>query len=153
MLNPEKTRAPRALIVAVQLDGVDDTEFNSSLVELGELAKTLGLEVIGQFTQKRASFDSTAYMGVGKREEIRQFVQEQQDASNGVAQVDPHAVSHAVDYILVDHEISPSQALNLENEVGCEVMDRTVVILEIFHRNASSHAARTAGHCTQGIGE
>ena len=142
MLNPEKTRAPRALIVAVQLDGVGDTEFNSSLAELGELAKTLGLEVVGQFTQKRAAFDSTAYMGVGKREEIRQFVQEQQDASNGRAQVDPHAVSQAVDYILVDHEISPSQALNLENEVGCGVMDRTVVILEIFHRNASSHAAR-----------
>ena len=91
---------------------------------------------------RSAAFDSTAYMGVGKREEIRQFVQEQQDASDGVAQVDPHAVSNAVDYILVDHEISPSQALNLENEVGCEVMDRTVVILEIFHRNASSHAAR-----------
>ena len=39
MLNPAQTRAPRALIVAVQLDGVDDTEFNSSLAELGELAK------------------------------------------------------------------------------------------------------------------
>lgn len=130
MLNPEKPRLPRALIVAVQLDGVSDTEFNSSLVELAELAKTLGLEVVGQFTQKRASFDSAAYIGVGKREEIRQFVQGQQEAND------------AVEFILVDHEISPSQALNLENEVGCEVMDRTVVILEIFHRNASSHAAR-----------
>ncbi len=44
--------------------------------------------------------------------------------------------------ILVDHEISPSQARNLEKEVGCEVMDRTMVILEIFHRNARSRAAR-----------
>ena len=131
MLNPEETRRPRALIVAVHLDGVSDTEFNSSLVELAELAKTLGLEVVGQFTQKRASFDSAAYIGVGKREEIRQFVQGQEEASDD-----------AVEFILVDHEISPSQALNLENEVGCEVMDRTVVILEIFHRNASSHAAR-----------
>jgi GTP-binding protein HflX len=43
---------------------------------------------------------------------------------------------------MVDHEISPSQARNLENEVGCEVMDRTMVILEIFHRNARSRAAR-----------
>jgi GTP-binding protein HflX len=42
----------------------------------------------------------------------------------------------------VDHEISPSQARNLEVEVGCEVMDRTMVILEIFHRNARSRAAR-----------
>ncbi len=142
MLNPEKPRLPRALIVAVQLDGISDTEFNSSLVELGELAKTLGLEVVGQFTQKRASFDSTAYIGVGKREEIRQFVEGQQEASDRLSQADPGATGDAVEYILVDHEISPSQALNLENEVGCEVMDRTVVILEIFHRNASSHAAR-----------
>jgi len=131
MLNPEETRRPRALIVAVHLDGVSDTEFNSSLVELAELAKTLGLEVVGQFTQKRASFDSAAYIGVGKREEIKQFVQGREEASDD-----------AVEFVLVDHEISPSQALNLENEVGCEVMDRTVVILEIFHRNASSHAAR-----------
>jgi len=131
MLNPEETRRPRALIVAVHLDGVSDTEFNSSLVELAELAKTLGLDVVGQFTQKRASFDSAAYIGVGKREEIRQFIETQQETSDD-----------AVEFILVDHEISPSQALNLENEVGCEVMDRTVVILEIFHRNASSHAAR-----------
>ncbi|RYZ76238.1 MAG: GTPase HflX, partial [Proteobacteria bacterium] len=131
MLNPEKPRLPRALIVAVHLDGVSDTEFNSSLVELAELAKTLGLEVVGQFTQKRASFDSAAYIGVGKREEIKQFIEGQEEASDD-----------GVEFVLVDHEISPSQALNLENEVGCEVMDRTVVILEIFHRNASSHAAR-----------
>ncbi|MDV2687019.1 GTPase HflX, partial [Alkalihalophilus lindianensis] len=45
-------------------------------------------------------------------------------------------------FVLVDHEISPSQARNLENEVGCEVMDRTMVILEIFHRHARSNAAR-----------
>ena len=131
MLNPEKPHLPRALIVAVQLDGVSDTEFNSSLVELAELAKTLGMEVVGQFTQKRASFDSAAYIGVVKREEIRQFLEGPQEASDD-----------AIEFVLVDHEISPSQALNLENEVGCEVMDRTVVILEIFHRNASSHAAR-----------
>ena len=131
MLNPEKTRVQRALIVAVQLDHISDVEFESSLSELGELAKTLGLEVVGQFTQKRASFDSTAYMGVGKRDEIKQFLQNEETDTKG-----------PVDYILVDHEISPSQALNLENEVGCEVMDRTVVILEIFHRNASSHASR-----------
>ena len=145
MLNPEKPRLPRALIVAVQLDGVSDTEFNSSLVELAELAKTLGLEVVGQFTQKRASFDSTAYIGVGKRDEIRQFVEAQQEAdrlSQADAGATTGAANDAIEFILVDHEISPSQALNLENDVGCEVMDRTVVILEIFHRNASSHAAR-----------
>ena len=141
MLNPEKAGLPRALIVAVQLDSVSDVEFESSLAELADLAKTLGLEVVGQFTQKRSSFDSTAYIGVGKREEIKQFLQGQQ-ADSELSQADPLEASDAVEFILVDHEISPSQALNLEVEVGCEVMDRTVVILEIFHRNASSHAAR-----------
>lgn len=142
MSNPEKPRMPRALIVAVQLDSVSDVEFESSLAELTDLAKTLGLEVVGQFTQKRSSFDSTAYVGVGKREEIRQFLQSQKVDSDTLSQADPLAANDSVEFILVDHEISPSQALNLENEVDCEVIDRTVVILEIFHRNASSHAAR-----------
>ncbi len=132
MLNLEQPSVQRALIVAVQLDHVSDVEFESSLNELGELAKTLGLEVVGQFTQKRSSFDSTAYLGVGKRDEIKQFLESESTRSD----------KEPVEFILVDHEISPSQALNLENEVGCEVMDRTVVILEIFHRNASSHASR-----------
>ncbi|MBV1921269.1 MAG: GTPase HflX [Pseudomonadales bacterium] len=142
MSNPEKPNVSRALIVAVQLDSVSDVEFESSLAELGDLAKTLGLEVVGQFTQKRSSFDSTAYVGVGKREEIREFLQGQQTDVDSLSQANPLAASGPVEFILVDHEISPSQALNLENEVDCEVMDRTVVILEIFHRNASSHAAR-----------
>ncbi|MEH6557317.1 MAG: GTPase HflX [Oceanicoccus sp.] len=142
MLNPEKPHSQRALIVAVQLDNVSDVEFESSLAELGDLAKTLGLEVVGQFTQKRSSFDSTAYMGVGKREEIRQFLESEQTDVDALAQANPPAASEPVEFILVDHEISPSQSLNLENELDCEVMDRTVVILEIFHRNARSHAAR-----------
>jgi len=142
MSNPERTGLKRALIVAVQLDNVSDVEFESSLAELGDLAKTLGLEVVGQFTQKRSSFDSTAYMGVGKRDEIRQFLEGEQASFDTLAQNSSSEPSDAVDFILVDHEISPSQSLNLENELGYEVMDRTVVILEIFHRNASSHAAR-----------
>jgi GTP-binding protein HflX len=142
MSSPLKESRPRALIVAVQLDSVSDVEFESSLAELGDLAKTLGMEVVGQFTQKRSAFDSTAYMGVGKRDEIRQFIQGHQVSVDQFAQVNSHEIGEAIEFVLVDHEVSPSQALNLENEVGCEVMDRTVVILEIFHRNARSHAAR-----------
>lgn len=83
MLNPEKTSFNRALIVAVQLDNISDIEFKSSLAELGDLAKTLGLEVVGQFTQKRASFDSTAYIGEGKREEVKGFLDNQQASLDG----------------------------------------------------------------------
>lgn len=130
-----------AVIAAVQLPSVSDIEFEASLTELRELAKTLGYLVVHTFVQKRTTFDMTAYLGVGKREEIRNFVSSQagddEDASS------PASPSYtSIDAILVDHEISPSQARNLEKQVGCEVMDRTMVILEIFHRNARSRAAR-----------
>jgi GTP-binding protein HflX len=111
-------------VAAVQLPGVSDIEFEASLAELRQLAKTLGFEVVARFTQKRQSFDSSAYLGTGKRDELRSLVQA------------------GADIVLVDHEISPSQAHNLEKEIGCEVMDRTMVILEIFHRHARSRAAR-----------
>jgi GTP-binding protein HflX len=128
-----------AVIAAVQLPSVTDLEFESSLTELRELAKTLGYEVVRTFVQKRSGFDMTAYLGAGKREEIRIFVNNESEESDGIV---PSPDRLEIDTILVDHEISPSQARNLEKEVGCEVMDRTMVILEIFHRNARSRAAR-----------
>ena len=146
-----------AVVAAVQLPSVSDVEFEASLTELRELAKTLGFTVTRTFTQKRSGFDSTAYLGVGKREEIRRFVrgepasetapgQEPQNPlhrlSTLVEGLDDEVSPHPIDVVFVDHEISPSQARHLENEVGCQVMDRTMVILEIFHRNARSPAAR-----------
>jgi GTPase len=134
----EKSRY--AIVAAVQLPGVSDNEFEASLTELRELAKTLGYEVVRTFVQKRSGFDTTAYLGVGKRQEIRSFVNDNEHSEFEETVINP--VSRHIDTILVDHEISPSQARNLEKEVGCEVMDRTMVILEIFHRNARSRAAQ-----------
>jgi GTP-binding protein HflX len=114
----------RAVVAAVQKPGVTELELDASLAELRQLAKTLGFEVVHRFTQKRAGFDSAGYFGTGKRAELKAIVQA------------------GADVVLVDHEISPSQAHTLEKEVGCEVMDRTMVILEIFHRHARSRAAR-----------
>ena len=128
-----KEKTKYAVVAAVQLPGVSDVEFDASLVELRDLAKTLGFKVTRTFTQKRSAFDSAAYLGVGKREEIRCFVNEPEAADSDAGHVD---------VIFVDHEISPTQTRNLEIEVGCEVMDRTMVILEIFHRHARSRAAR-----------
>ncbi|MBL0285507.1 MAG: GTPase HflX [Zoogloea sp.] len=139
-----KEKPMRAVVAAVQLPNVSDVEFEASLTELRELAKTLGFEVVRTFIQKRSGFDSTAYLGVGKRHEIRCFRTTETDLAD-VEDAAPPASDPAdrqADVILVDHEISPSQARNLELEVGCEVMDRTMVILEIFHRNARSRAAR-----------
>ena len=117
-----------AVVAAVQLPTVSDIEFEASLNELRELAKTLGYKVVDTFIQKRAGFDTTGYLGVGKRQEIADYVS--------------HGTDHEIDAILVDHEISPSQSRNLEKETGCAVMYRTMVILEIFHNNARSRAAK-----------
>ena len=143
----EVKEKPRyAVVAAVQLPSVTDMEFEASLSELRELAKTLGFEIVRTFIQKRSSFDTTAYLGVGKRQEIHHFVNHEAEYAE-LAEL-PHSPQGAnanvceIDAILVDHEISPSQARNLEKEVGCEVMDRTMVILEIFHNNARSRAAR-----------
>ena len=167
-----KVSTQRAVVAAVQLPSVSDAELNSSLDELRELAKTLGFDVVDTFTQKRASFDAGAYLGSGKREELRRYVQGEPEnagdappddlperadgaekderriarhgavAAREAAKADATTNTRRADFVLVDHEISPSQARNLENEIGCTVMDRTMVILEIFHRHARSNAAR-----------
>ena len=146
MQKEEQDKTRYAIAAAVQLPGVNDVEFEASLAELRELAKTLGFKVSRTFVQKRTGFDKAAYLGVGKREEIRHFVNNitADESDSGVAGIDFDAEVSAVpiEMILVDHEITPSQARNLEKEVGCQVMDRTMVILEIFHRNARSPAAR-----------
>jgi len=117
-----------AVAASVQLPHVSDLEFEASLAELRELAKTLGFTVVHTFIQKRAAFDTTGYLGVGKRQEIAHYVE--------------YETGYEIEAMLVDHEISPSQARNLEKETGCGVMDRTMVILEIFHNNARSRAAK-----------
>ncbi|HSJ82080.1 MAG TPA: GTPase HflX [Thiobacillus sp.] len=157
MQSEVKEKPQYAVVASVQLPGVSDVEFEASLTELRELAKTLGFTVIRTFTQKRSGFDSTAYLGVGKRQEIRHFVSGEaanetepdrapqnplHRLSTLVEGLDDEVSPHPIDVVFVDHEISPSQARNLEKEVGCQVMDRTMVILEIFHRNARSPAAR-----------
>jgi GTPase len=123
----ETQEAPRrAALLAVQLPGVTESDLSRSLTELARLAQTLGLTVVGPpITQRRDSLDPAAVVGSGKLEELRILVE-----------------GGTVDLILLDHEVSPSQARNLEKATGAEVLDRTAVILEIFRRHARSRAAK-----------
>ena len=77
-----KEKPARAIVAAVQLPGVSDVEFEASVNELRELGKTLGFELVGTFTQKRDHFDTTAYMGIGKRQEMRRFVENEPEPEN-----------------------------------------------------------------------
>jgi GTP-binding protein HflX len=119
-------RDPRfAVIAAVRPPDVSEAELGESLVELGRLAQTLGLAVRETITQSRGSFHPGTYLGSGKVAELKAAV-----------------ATHKAGLVLLEHEVTPSQARNLEKETGATVMDRTAVILEIFHRHARSRAAR-----------
>jgi GTP-binding protein HflX len=122
----EADRPKKAVLLAAQLPGVDDTQLQRSLAELGRLARTLGVELTGLVvSQRREHLDPGTVLGSGKVEELKLLIESEQ-----------------AELILVDHEIGPSQARNLEKATGGDVLDRTAVILEIFHRHARSRAAR-----------
>ena len=75
MRTETKAVPTRAVVAGVQLPDVSDIEFELSVNELRGLGKTLGFEIVGTFTQKRVAFDRTGYLGVGKRQEVRRFVE------------------------------------------------------------------------------
>jgi GTPase len=115
----------RAVLAAVRTPDVSEVDFAQSVAELERLAHTLGLQVMDTVTQNRDGFHVGTYLGSGK-----------------VADLKTAVTVHRAGLVLLDHEVTPSQARNLEKATGAEVMDRTAVILEIFHRHARSRAAK-----------
>jgi len=147
----------RAILVAVQLPDVEAVAFRSSVAELGRLARTLGVEVAGEIVQRRATLHPGTVIGKGKIAELQRMVgrrvgegiedededeDEDGDGDGGGGGESGEAVRGEVQAVLVDHELTPSQARNLEKLTGVEVMDRTSVILEIFRRHSRSRAAK-----------
>jgi GTPase len=154
---------PRAILVAIQLPGVDDVAHLASLEELGRLVKTLGYEVTGTLSQKRDELDGATVLGKGRLAELaaitggtgvvgsratpqkskaRERFEDADDKKPDMPQLEPDPDSPKPDYVIVDHEISPSQLRNLERAAGAQVLDRTGVIMEIFHRHAHSREAK-----------
>jgi GTP-binding protein HflX len=135
----------RAAVLAVQLPGADDAAFAASIAELHRLGQTLGLQVVGTVTQRRDALDPGTVVGSGKLAELKALVGAAPEAAPDDPAAEPEAAGEAepaVQAVLVDHEITPSQARNLEKATGVEVLDRTAVILEIFRRHARSRAAK-----------
>jgi GTP-binding protein HflX len=155
---------PRAILVGVQLPGVDDATHAASIGELGRLVKTLGYEVVGTVSQKRGEVDGVTVLGKGRLEELaaitggtgvvrsmatvrKSKARERFEHSDGQK---PSAPQNAPDpealpgpeFVIVDNDISPNQARNLERATGARVLDRTGVIVEIFHRHARSREAK-----------
>jgi len=147
----------------VQFPRVDDRELASSLEELGRLVSTLGYQVVAQVTQVRAHIEAGAVIGEGKLQELAALtggsgnaaatvqrkktkvqIKREAEESDDEEEVDDddESAPRLVDLVAVDHDISPSQARNLERATGVQVFDRTGVIIEIFHRHAKSREAR-----------
>ena len=109
----------RVVLVGVQTDDHDNVE--ESLDELKELASTAGAVTVGRIIQNRESVHPGTYIGKGKIEEVRALVYAM-DATG----------------IICDDELSPAQLKNLEEELDLKVMDRTLIILDIFASRAST---------------
>src|SRR5437660_8945129 len=165
------TEAPRskAVLVGVQLSGVTDAEQRSSLKELKRLCETLGFEVVGEVTQKRKGLGAATLLGKGKLVELAAWTggtgvvpkgppgqkkatdedeeeeEEEEDETEPLDRAAPPAPTGEprATVVVIDHELSPRQLRNIDRATSAaEVLDRTGVIIEIFHRHASSRPAR-----------
>jgi GTP-binding protein HflX len=114
----------RAVLVGVIDKRQDEEQMREFLEELAFLATTANIVPVKNFTQKLPHPDNRLYIGSGKVQEIKKFAEE-----------------HAIDYIIFDDELSPSQQRNLEKETGKKVFDRNLLILDIFAGRArTAHA-------------
>ena len=113
----------RAVIVGVNVQ--TDEHFDYSMEELKNLAEAIDVEVVGTVTQNLERRNPSHYVGTGKIEEIRNYYEEA-----------------GANLIIFNDELSPSQIRNLENGLECKVIDRTMLILDIFGRRARTNEAR-----------
>ncbi|MEB9382043.1 GTPase HflX [Bacillus cereus] len=113
----------RAVLVGVNVGNEDD--FAYSMEELTNIAEACDVEVIGQVTQNLQRVNPSHYIGKGKIEEVAAYVQE----------IDANMV-------IFNDELSPSQIRNLEEDLDCKVIDRTILILDIFAQRAKTKEAQ-----------
>jgi GTP-binding protein HflX len=115
----------RAVLCMLKTNVHDHTMYKIRLEELRHLVEALGLEILGEFIQTRSHPYSRYLIGRGKMEEIKRFVREKN-----------------IDLVVFYNILTSSQKLNLIRELGCDVVDRYEVTLEIFDRMASDNLSR-----------
>ena len=109
----------RIIVVGVATSENDDTD--KSLDELIELGQTAGVETVAKVIQNREKVHPGTYIGKGKIEEVRELV-----------------IKHKADTVVCDDELTPAQFNNLSQMLDVKVVDRTVMILDIFAKRAST---------------
>ena len=116
----------KAVLIGLITPNVTSELVAEYLLELEFLANTAGAKTIKQFTQKLPHADNSTFLGKGKTEEIRQYVEENE-----------------IDIVIFDDELSPSQLRNVEKIYNCKILDRNNLILDIFASRAKTAKART----------
>jgi GTP-binding protein HflX len=116
----------KAILIGLIYPGQDESQAREYLAELAFLTETAGADPVATFVQRVPMADPKTFVGSGKISEIAEFV-----AENGI------------NVAIFDDELSPSQLRNIENILGCRVLDRTNLILDIFARRARTSHART----------
>ncbi|PSL40497.1 GTP-binding protein HflX [Planomicrobium soli] len=113
----------KAILVGVQLQ--KDIHFDYEIEELRNLAEACDVEVVGEVTQNLDRINPSHYVGTGKVEEIKALYEEA-----------------GANLVIFNDELGPSQIRNLEEELECKVIDRTLLILDIFSRRAKTREAQ-----------
>lgn len=119
-LNKEKERVILAGVHTGRIDVINDTT-DESIEELAELVNTAGGEVICSIVQNKSDLEAGTYMGEGKLEELKEAVE-----------------LYGADMVVFDDELSPVQTRNITDFLGVKVLDRSLLILDIFAMRAKS---------------
>jgi GTPase len=117
-----ETIIEKGILVGVNLS---DANFEYSMEELANLAEALEVDVVGTVTQNLERINPSHYVGTGKIVEIKHFIDETE-----------------ANLVIFNDELSPSQIRNLEHDLECKVIDRTMLILDIFDRRAKTREAQ-----------
>jgi len=125
MILTEK-REERAILIGLIYPGQEESQARDYLAELSFLTETAGAIPVSCFLQRMAVPDPRTFVGSGKIEEIAAFISE-----------------NSIDIAVFDDELSPSQIRNIESILGCRILDRTNLILDIFARRARTSHAQT----------
>ncbi|WP_300666503.1 GTPase HflX [Fluviicola sp.] len=114
------------VLVGIITSSVTDDQAQEYLDELEFLAETAGATAVKRFVQKLPMANPRTFVGTGKLEEIKEYIKE-----NGV------------ELVIFDDELSPSQLRNIERELECKILDRNILILDIFASRARTSHAKT----------
>lgn len=117
----EKIEEVKEYVILIGVNTGDDREAEESMDELEELAATAGAVTVGKVIQNREAVHQKTYIGKGKIEEVAELIREKNATG-----------------VICDDELSPAQMHNLEQELDIKVMDRTLIILDIFANRATT---------------